>query len=580
MKRRGVGGARSRGSLVDGNRSDQACELNERPEKIRSGVIWSLLITLLNYLMSSIKFTIHYVFSARLDKVKELYPYHATGEHEPKSKFGYRFFLVTNRVQNIGFGFEYRGVYYFSNSHFCADEKLRVDGKDVKLHQNGFTVLCSRKLHTMKKPEDDEDLYLLNPYMPTIRGKCIYKYPFYYSFFPIRPVCREFTGLPIVNSNGELISIYDNFKEVEGMIYNIIGDINLWEASRSIESVEYRIEGVSTDYRNLRIYRIISEFHGDDNASNEHETIGYFFHYNSITYISGAFIASSGSLAISSQLEQWEELDETRKYSNLYGDVWVSMPDSKHNLSLPEHNEEAIVLGLGERRISGTVKMDNEKQFWVEFDGVPDRMSLGLPILNQAGQLIGVYSGFNVKYGFKKLGYSIYLGGSSTFKNYFLRMSLKNTNIQVLKSSCDLEILEQIVLLCSTGHQGPDGIIERVIFGVGDEEISHKISSSLNLLLDKYHYSSSHPENTVSIVNNADTKYTQVQNQKFTIANIDWIGYSYLNSDNSFPFNSSKSLLILFPHRSFTSTEQLLDKYYKETPKKTRGFYVKFVQPN
>lgn len=553
-----------------------------------SRMVLSFVGLLLRYVASAIRFAFHYMFSARLNTAKELYPYYVGGEYEPKSKFGYRFFLVSNRVQNIGFGFEYRGVYYFSNSHFCANgERLEVGGRSIRLYHQGFTVLCSRRMHNMKKPKDDEDLYLLNPYMPTIKGKCIYKNPFYYSFFPMSQACMEFTGLPIVNSRGELVSTYDNFRQVDETVYNIIGDVNLWEGGGSDASAEYGVECVPVSHRGLRVFKVTSGFSGEHDAWSE-DAVGYFFSYNSVTYISGAFIddKDSGSPALSLSPERHEGIKETDRYSNLYRDLWISAPDCKHNLSLPEQDEEAVVLDVAEEEggggVRGVVKLDERKQFWAEFEGIPDRRRLGLPILDRAGQLIGVYSDFNVKNRFNRLKYSVYLGGSSTFKSHFLRMSLRNDSIQVLKADCDLEILEQVVLLCSPvgnscDNQRPGGVVDRVIFGVGSEDISQKILDGINTALDKHLPSSSRSDCLVSVANHASTKYTNVQDKKFIIASTDWIGYSHLNSDNSFPFNSPKNLLILLPHRSCLLTEQLLDRYYKNTHKATRGLYIKLI---
>lgn len=552
------------------------------------GVVLGFMGLILRCIVSAIGFAFHYMLSARLNTTKELYPYYVAGEHEPKSKFGYRFFLVSNRVQNIGFGFEYRGVYYFSNSHFCANgDKLEVDGRSIRLYHQGFTVLCSRKVHNMKKPEDDEDLYLLNPYMPTIRGKCIYKSPFYYSFFPINQVCRELTGLPIVNSRGELVSTYDNFRQVDDMVYNVIGDVNLWEESRSDSNAGYEIECILADHRDLRVFKVTSEPDGGREDEGERDLVGHFFSYNSITYISGAFIDNNlARLALSPSPEYHEGADKeaTNRCSNLYRDLWVSTADCKHNLSLPELDEEATVLDVAEEKqggVRGIVKMDDSKQFWAEFEGVPDKRCLGLPILNKAGQLIGVYSDFNVKNRFNRLRYSVYLGGSSTFKSHFLRMSLRGDGIQVLKVDCDLEILEQIVLLCSLSKSSDDqrssGLVDRVVFGVGSEEISQKILDGINMVLNKHQYAPSHSESLVSVASHASTKYTKIQDKKFIIANTDWVGYSHLNSDNSFPFNSPKNLLVLLPHRSCMLTEELLDRYYKNTHKATRGLYMKFI---
>ncbi|KAH8581685.1 transmembrane domain near N [Cryptosporidium sp. chipmunk genotype I] len=577
---------------ASGNEKGKDCSKVETEEKRSERELLKIILNftdlLLHYFINIVKLIFHYIFDPRLNTIKELYPHHTTGKYEPRSKFGYRFFLVSNRVQNIGFGFEYRGVYYFSNAHFNANtDKLKIEGRKIRLYQQGFTMLCSRRVHKMKKPRDNEDLYLLNPYMPTIKGKCVYKSPFYYSFFPIDSICREFTGLPITNSKGELVSIYDNFRKMDNLLYNIIGDDNLWEEGQNDLCVDYKVENILTDHKNLQVFRVFSEFRdGYDNLYND-ETVGYFFNYNSITYISGAFVNDSGNFSLSLALEDNRAVDDVDNYSNLYRDLWISAPDSKHNLSLPEQDEDAFVLNItgdSQKEIKGKVKMDLNQQFWAEFEGVPNRKFLGLPILNRNGQLIGIYSEFNIKNSFRSPKYSVYLGGLSKFKNYFLRMSLRNSNnIPILEATYDMEILEQAVSLCSLGIGINDEccskLVNRVIFGVGSEDISQQVFDDIKLILKKYQNSSTYFENIVSVVNSSSIRYSQVQDKNFIIANTDWIGYSYLNSDNLFPFNSSKSLLIILSHSSTILIEELLENYYKSTHKTKRGFYLKLI-PN
>lgn len=564
-------------------------EVEDKQKKVRGRllkIILNCISLLLYHFINIIKFAFHYIFNARLSTQNELYPYYTAGKYEPRSKYGYRFFLVSNRLQNIGFGFEYRGVYYFSNAHFTADTKdLKVDEREIKLYQQGFTVLCSRRVHNMKKPKENEDLHLLNPYMPTIKGKCIYKNPFYYSFFPINPVCREFTGLPITNGKGELVSIYDSFKKMDSYVYNIIGDVNLWREKEDFSSLDYKAERISIEYNDLKVYRIISEFRDGGDTNNDDRIVGYFFNYNSITYISGAFIEDSGNLALSMPQENDDEIENSGEYSNLYGELWISAPDSKHNIRLPEQNEEVFVLNItgdGQKKIKGIVKMDKNQQFWVEFNGIPNKECLGLPILNQNNELIGVYNEFNIKNTFRKFRYSVYLGGVNIFKSNFLRICLKNTNIQILETNYDIEIFEQIVSLCSLNIENDDEnydkLFNRVIFAARNEDILQQIFNHIDLVLKKYRNLTL--DNIVSVVNNSSIQYTQVQDKKFIIANIDWIGYSYLNSDNSFPFNSSKSLLIIFSHNSSMLTEELLDNYYKSANKLKRGFYLKLISNN
>ncbi|OII71883.1 uncharacterized protein cubi_00691 [Cryptosporidium ubiquitum] len=564
----------------------EAEDENRKTDRRLSRIILKFIGLLLHYFIDILKFAFHYIFDARLNRKGELYPYHKSGKYEPTSKYGYRFFLISNKVQNIGFGFEYRGVYYFSNAHFSVNTKnLMIDGKEIRLYQQGFTVLCSRRIHNMKKPKDGEDLYLLNPYMQTIKGKCIYKDPFYYSFFPIDSVCREFTGLPITNNKGELVSIYDNFRKMDNLVYNNIGDAELWREEQNISSLNYKVERIPTEYGGLKVYRIISELGNREGKNDDDDAIiGYFFSYNSITYVSGAFI-DSGKLNSSLSLENDGEIERIVEYSNLYRELWISSPDSKHNLSLPEQDEEVFVLSITgdkQKEIKGTVKMDTNQQFWVEFDGVPNRECLGLPILNKNSQLIGVYNEFNIKNGFRKLRYSVYLGGPNTFKSHFLKMNFKNPNIQILEANYDMEILEQIVSLCSIDIENDDKycgkLVNRVIFGVGSEDILQKIYDDINLVLKKY--SNLPLDNVVSIVNNSSIKYTEVQDKKFILANIGWIGYSHLNSNNSFPFNSPKSLLIVFSHSSSMLTEELLESYYKSANKAKRGFYLRLISNN
>ncbi|TRY52927.1 Uncharacterized protein CTYZ_00002562 [Cryptosporidium tyzzeri] len=569
-------------------RKDLKANIEEsRPKSSLLRIILDYIGLLLYYFINIAKLIFHYILNPRLNTLKELYPHHTAGKYEPRSKFGYRFFLVCNRVQNIGFGFEYRGVYYFSNAHFNANtDKLKIDGKEIRLYQQGFTMLCSKKEHNMEKPRDDEDLYLLNPYMPTIKGKCIYKNPFFYSFFPMNSICREFTGLPITNSKGELVSIYDNFRKVNSLVYNIIGDVNLWKEEQSNTCTDYKVESVQTDLKDIQVFRVISKFEdGCDNFENN-EIVGYFFKYNSINYISGAFVDEFGNLSLPIALEDINEAENTLKYSNLYRDLWVSVPNSMHNLSLPDQDEYAFVFNItrnNQKEIKGRIKIDINQQFWAEFVGVPNREFLGLPILNRNDQLIGVYSDFNIENSFGRLKYSVYLGGINTFKNFFLRISLRNQNtLQTLETDFDMEILEQVVSLCSMGTEDNDKscnkLVNRVLFGVGSEDISQQTYENLELILKKrYQDSSLYSDSIISVSNNSNIRYTQVQDKKFIIANTNWIGYSYLNSGNLFPFNSSKSLLIILSNTSTVLTEELLESYYKKTHKTKRGFYLKFI---
>ncbi|KAK9174063.1 Uncharacterized protein cmbei_2003120 [Cryptosporidium meleagridis] len=550
-------------------------------------IILEYIQLLLYYFINKAKLIFHYIFNPRLNTSKELYPHHKAGKHEPRSKFGYRFFLVSNRVQNIGFGFECRGVYYFSNAHFNENtDKLKIDGKEIRLYQQGFTMLCSKKEHKMKEPKDGEDLYLLNPYIPTIKGKCVYKNPFFYSFFPINSICREFTGLPITNSRGELVSIYDNFRKVDSLVCNIIGDVNLWNEEQSGTCTDYKVESVPTDHKDMQVFRVISEFEDGCGNFKNNEIVGYFFKYNSITYISGAFVDEFGNLSLPLALEDNNEAENTVKYSNLYRDLWVSVPDSMHNLSLPDQDEYAFVLNItrcSQKEIKGRIRIDHNQQFWAEFVGVPNREFLGLPILNRSGQLIGVYSDFNIENSFRRLKHSVYLGGLNTFKNFFLRISLRNQNtIQTLETNFDIEILEQVVSLCTIGTENNNKscskLLDRVIFGVGSEEISQQIYENIGFVLKKrFQDSSLYSESIISLANNSNTSYTQVQDKNLIIANTNWIGYSYLNSGNLFPFNSSKSLLIVLSSTSTILAEELLETYYKKTHRTKRGFYLKFI---
>ncbi|OLQ16190.1 hypothetical protein ChUKH1_14405 [Cryptosporidium hominis] len=573
---------------IEQKREDLKANIEEsRPKSSLLRIVLDYIGLILYYFINNVKLIFHYILNPRLNTLNELYPHHTAGKYEPRSKFGYRFFLVCNRVQNIGFGFEYRGVYYFSNAHFNANtDKLKIDGKEIRLYQQGFTMLCSKKEHNMKKPRDDEDLYLLNPYMPTIKGKCIYKNPFFYSFFPINSICREFTGLPITNSKGELVSIYDNFRKVNSLVYNIIGDVNLWKEEQSNRCIDYKVESVQTDREDIQVFRVISEFEDGCGNFENNEIVGYFFKYNSINYISGAFVDEFGNLNLPIAQKDNDEAENTLKYSNLYRDLWVSVPNSMHNLSLPDQDEYAFVLNItryNQKEIKGKIKIDNNQQFWAEFVGVPNREFLGLPILNRNGQLIGVYSDFNIENSFGRLKYSVYLGGINTFKNFLLRISLRNQNtIQTLETDFDIEILEQVVSLCSIGAENNDEscskLVNRVVFGVGNEDISQQTYENLEFILKKrYQDSSLYSDSIISVANNSHIRYTQVQDKKFIIANINWIGYSYLNSGNLFPFNSSKSLLIILSNTSTVLTEELLESYYKKTHRTKRGFYLKFI---
>ncbi|KAF7458024.1 putative transmembrane domain near N [Cryptosporidium felis] len=526
--------------------------------------------TLLGYLLRFCRFMMRYIFQPRLNTKAELYPCHEIGEFEPRSRFGFRFFLVSNRIHNIGFGFEYNGVYYFSNGHFSAHEnKLEIDGEEIRLYQQGFTLLTSRKHHNLKRPVDDEELFLLNPYMPTIKGRCVYKHPFYYSYFPIFPEHKEFTGLPIVNGRGELVSIYDNFKRIDRMVYNILGETRLWEDFGA--ACNFHVEILDAKEPRLRVFKILSVYGNCEEPSFQCE-IGHFFEYDSILYISRAFVDDSGTLSLPFSFSNYDEKEV--QFSRLQRDTWISALDSRHNMGFPTNGEEVHVLNVKENEegIKGMVRLDKNYRYWADFRGVPDKGSVGLPILDKRGEVIGVYSEFKILRKLTKACYSILLGDPNTFKLHFIKLCLESPSSNILKIYYDKYILEKLVSLC-VGKNGDDQLLSRVIFSVGAEEILRRIYKDLVEILQQLNGLSN--QELIATADNS-TEYSQIQNQRLIIASTNWVGYSFLNSNNSFPFNSSKSLLIIFPHASTFLTEELLNSYYMNSPKKTRGSLLKF----
>ncbi|KAK6590902.1 hypothetical protein RS030_111859 [Cryptosporidium xiaoi] len=524
----------------------------------------------------------HFFFSPRINRRLDMYPYYDVNEinFEPRSKYGYRFFQVNNKFVRLGFGFEYNNVYYFSNSHFSIKSKIVIDNNEIKLYQIGFCFLSSSKMPSdLAKPHDGDDLYLVNPYTQTIKGKCIFKDPIYYSYFPISSGHRNFIGLPIFNSNGELVSIYDNIREIEGVQYVLLGEKYIWEGNSTLITRE-------VDYEQNYMYINKTEYPKYElelfNIYKNNNKIGTFFKYKSVCYITSKFIDPDTNMIKTDIYKQNDYEDvlagiKNKQFTKLFREWYFYSPNSKHNLTIANEGVAVKVLNFenGDIYLSGVIRYEQEFKIWADFKKYPFKNLLGYPILDSYDRLIGIYGDFNTK--IEKCSYSVLVGNNIIFKNCFFKIILSN-NLKynyIHKINYDSSTIDNILsyCICNNVITENDHYFKKVLFGLENESIVNEIKS---LIRNKFGEKSN--KNIITVDKGNICKSFDIFNDNnssidtmFLFSSINWIVHYHIKENNEFPFNNPNNLTIIFPSVNGI-TEELLINYYEEASRKKRGY--------
>ncbi|KAH8740226.1 transmembrane domain near N [Cryptosporidium ryanae] len=530
----------------------------------------------------------NFFFKPRINKKLDMYPYYDTNEVniEPRSKYGYRFFQVNNKFVRLGFGFEYNNVYYFSNSHFSTKSKIIIDKNEIKLYQIGFCFLSSNKIPSdLIQPHDGEDLFLVNPYTQTIKGKCIFKDPHYYSYFPISTGHRNFIGLPVLNSKGELVSTFDNLRIIDDVSYVLLGEKYIWTGNNALITKEMKYEKNCVIVTRVEYPKFELELFNIHN-NNIDNIIGTFFKYKSVYYISSKFIdpdKNTINIDIEKQCGFADNLSEikNKKFIKLFREWYFYSPNSKHNFNIPDEGVQVKVVNFenGDKYLTGVIKYEQQFRIWADFKKCPIKKLSGYPILDNNDRIIGIYGDFNTN--IEKPSYSVLVGNNIIFKDCFFKMILSNNS----KYNCihqinyDSSTLDNILSNCKfkgeTSHNSDTKHFKNVIFGLENENEANEIK---NYILNK---SGVKPNSVVTVDKKNINKSFNVSNSnsgdtRFLFSSTNWIVHYYIKNNNKFPFNDPNNLTIIFPSESSRITEELLIKYYEETSKKKRG-YLMFI---
>ncbi|EEA08523.1 uncharacterized protein CMU_003620 [Cryptosporidium muris RN66] len=506
------------------------------------------------------------ITTVRLDDNTVYYPCYDLRKFYPHNPGSIRIYSVKNKLQEVGFAFEYRGIYYFSTGFFNLDDIIEINGNKLNLYQISYTFLCSEKVHNLVDIKEGEKVFLISPYMPPIMGKCILNSPYIYAWFPIQPAYYKFVGLPIVNELGQLVSIYDNFKIIGDSTYNILGELSIWKFNNTILN-ENKLE----DILKLQIYKSIFYLESlsgikDDKLilfkiTNNFKNLGYIFSYKEVYYSFDTFLDLNGYLQF-----KLDDKDNKIQFSKIFRHLYCS---SEHNFYTPILGEIVNVLKPEEllKSISGIVIKDNDG-IWVEFNQgeYPEMEYFGLPLINNFGQIVGLYGDFKVSNKTKKYPYRVFLGGPLIYKDYLVHTSLNFFSKSYIVHPMNINQFQQLI---ETSLQKNE-LFSRVIISVG----SSYIAKLLEELVLSY----------IKVDNKYETKYciitdnqplSIIKNKTLIIALTDWITSTSIRSNNKFPYEDNKSLLILCKSNATLMSQELLENYYNNASESTRGTFLK-----